>query len=158
MSATAVARILELLAEEEQLLRSLCALARDEQAALIASDYPRIEQLSLQMLELAGAIEAREAERSQRIRTLDPAIQSLDDFVTRAEDLGMTGAAPLRERLLELAHTLRELQEANARLLLNAIRLRDRWAAILGGHLAPTYGAGGEVTIQEGSSFVSRSA
>lgn len=158
MSAALARRILAILAEEERLLSSLCTLARDEQAALIASDYPRIEQLSLQMLELAAAIEDREAERMNLIRELDPAIQSLDDLVARAENLGMTDAAHLRQRLLEQAYALRELQETNARLVLNAIRLRDRWAAILGGHLSPTYGAGGEVTIQEGSGFVSRSA
>lgn len=158
MNAAELGRILDLLAEEERLLGTLVTLALEEQRALIASDYPRIEAVSQRMLETVHAIEAREAERVNLVRAIAPGCETLDDLAALADNLGVTGFGETRDRLLERARELREAQEANARLVLAALRLRDRWAAILAGHLSPTYGPAGQTTLQEGSGFVSRSA
>jgi flagellar biosynthesis/type III secretory pathway chaperone len=158
VSTAALGRILDLLAEEERLLGELITLAREKQQALIASEYPRIEAVSHRMLETVRQVETREAERMKLLGTLAGPCETLDDLVALAEDHGVTGFEVARDRLLERARELREAQEANARLVLGAIRLRDRWAAILSGHLAPTYGPAGQTTLQEGSGFVSRSA
>jgi flagellar biosynthesis/type III secretory pathway chaperone len=158
MTAAALSHVIDLLLEEERLLAALVTLALEEQQALIASDFPRIESVSHQMIETAREIEAREEERRALLASLGPDIESLDDLAALAENLGVTGFAPTRDRLLQRAGELRAAQEANARLVLSAIRLRDRWASILSGHLSPTYSPQGQTTLQERSGFVSRSA
>lgn len=158
MSAEVYARVLDLLREEERLLGELVGLALEKQRALIASDYPAIESAAAHMLEAARRIDARSEERMNLLRTIGEDTATLDDIAARAENLGMNGFAPVRQRLLEQAARLREVQEANARLVLSAIRLRERWAAILAGHLSPTYSPQGQATLQDGSGFVSRTA
>ncbi len=158
MSAALFREVLAVLRDEEQLLVALVGLARDEQRALIAADYPRVEAVSQQMLETVRRIEAREADRLDLLRTAGLAFHSLDELAARAENLGVHGFTDIRERLAARALELRELQEANARLVLNAIRIRDRWAAILAGHRSPTYSPSGQAAPQEGSGFVSKTA
>lgn len=158
MSAQVYAHVLDLLREEEHLLGQLVALAREAQRALVASDYPAIEATAAHMLEAAGRIETRSAERMNLLRTIGQETATLDQIATSAENLGVQGLHEIRERLLTQAAHLRDLQEANARLVLGAIRIRERWAAILAGHLSPTYSPQGQTTLQEGSGIVSRTA
>lgn len=158
MNAQVYAQVLDLLREEEHLLAQLVALAREAQRALIASDYPAIEATAAHMLEAARRIETRSAERTNLLRTIGQEAATLDQIATHAENLGVQGFHHIRQRLLTQAAHLSDLQEANARLVLGAIRIRERWAAILAGHLSPTYSPQGQPTLQEGSGLVSRTA
>lgn len=158
MTAALLREALAILRDEEQLLAALVGLAREEQRALIAADYPRVEAVSQQMLEAVRRIEAREADRLNLLRTVGLAFHTLDDLAAHAENLGVEGFAEVRERLAARALELREVQEANARLVLNAMRVRDRWAAIVAGHTSPTYSPTGQAAQQEGPGFVSKTA
>jgi hypothetical protein len=61
-------------------------------------------------------------------------------------------------RLVARAAELKEAQEGNARLLLSAMRLQEKWMNMFGALASPTYGADGLQEPQHGRRFVSRSA
>jgi hypothetical protein len=64
----------------------------------------------------------------------------------------------VRESLIARAAELRDLQEANARLILNAAKLRERWYGMLAGMSSPTYGSGGKQEFRQARDIMSRSA
>lgn len=159
MTAAAVlTSVLSLLLEEETQLARLITLALDEQAALLDSNFDRITGTSAAMIDAANAIEAIEAERIALLRSIGAQDLTIEELLPLAEEFGINGFAEARLALSARARELRDAQERNATLLLNAMKLRDRWANLLGGFSSPTYGAQGLRTPGEGSGFVSRSA
>jgi len=156
--AAALQEVLSILCEEEEALAELLALALQEQEALIASDSERISVTSALMLEAAGRIERLEATRLNLLRTFDADSLTLEELLPLADDLGVQGFAAARLHLVARAQELKDAQEQNARLLLNAMKLRDRWANLLGGYVAPGYGADGHRRANETRGTVSRSA
>ncbi|MEO8538507.1 MAG: flagellar protein FlgN [bacterium] len=150
--------VLALLKEEEDALSGLLDLAIDEQSALIDSDFDRISSVSNQMLESASKIDAIEARRLNLLRTVHAESMTLEELLPLAEDLGINGFALARGQMLARARELKEAQEQNARLLLNAMKLRDRWANLLGGFAAPGYSNKGRRNTNASRGTVSRSA
>lgn len=158
-SAAALEEILAMLCEEEHALCSLITLALEEQQALVNSDFESVATISAGMLDAAGAIEAIEANRLILLRTFGAEDLTLEELLPLADDLGVRGFAEARLRLGARAQELRDAQEQNARLLLNAMKLRDRWANLLGGYLAPGYSRdGGRQSAADTRGTVSRSA
>jgi hypothetical protein len=158
-SAAVLEEVLALLCEEEKALTALIALALDEQQALVESDFDGVATISAGMLDAANAIEAIEANRLILLRTFGADELTLDQLLPLADDLGVSGFAAARLRLGARAQELRDAQEQNARLLLNAMKLRDRWANLLGGYIAPGYSrSGGRQPAGESRGTVSRSA
>lgn len=157
-AAHVLERVLELLLHEERHLSRLLALALEEQSALLESNFDRITATSAAMIEAANAIEALESERLNLLRTIGAEDRTIEDLLSLADDLGITGFAEARLALSVRARELKDSQERNANLLLNAMKLRERWANMLGGFTSPTYGAQGKRTARDGSGFVSRSA
>lgn len=151
-------RVLELLIHEERYLSMLLALALEEQSALLESNFERITATSAAMIEAANAIEALESERLNLLRTIGAEDRPIEELLSLADDLGIPGFAEARLALSVRAHELKDAQDRNANLLLNAMKLRERWTNMLGGFTSPTYGAQGKRTARDGSGFVSRSA
>jgi hypothetical protein len=149
--------ILAVLARQELALGELIELAVAEQHALVTSDFAAIQDVSGRMLAVSQAIDELDGEREELVHQLD-AGQTLESLVPLADTLGRPGVREARERLLAKAGELRSAQEANARLVLNAVKLRERWYSHLAGMSSPTYGAEGRQEFQQGREIVSRSA
>ena len=158
MQAEVLAEVLALLCEEEEQLAGLIGLALDEQQALVQSDFEGISSISARMLDSANAIEGIEARRMNLLRSAGAEALTLEELLPLADDLGVEGFARARLSLGARARELRDAQEQNARLLLNAMKLRDRWANLLGGYLAPNYGSDGRRNVSDSRGTVSRSA
>ena len=156
--AELLASVLELLLEEERQLAGLFDLALQEQSALIESDFDRISRVSESMQELASNIESLEVKRLNLLKTAGAEALSLQELLPLADDLGVGGFAAARLQLVARAQELRDAQEQNARLLLNAMKLRDRWANLLGGLVAPGYSSDGRRNSTATRGTVSRSA
>jgi flagellar biosynthesis/type III secretory pathway chaperone len=156
--AAVLEQVLALLCEEEQALASLLTLALDEQQALIESDFEEISAVSTRMQDAAEAIERIEANRLNLLRSVGAEALTLEELLPLADDLGVEGFADIRLQLGARAQEVRDAQEQNARLLLNAMKLRDRWANLLGGHLAMGYGSDGRRHTGDSRGTVSRSA
>ncbi|MCL4240890.1 MAG: flagellar export chaperone FlgN [Dehalococcoidia bacterium] len=157
-AAAALEQVLGLLIDEERQLSRLIALALEEQTAVLESGFDRITAISAAMLEAANAIEALESRRLSLLRTIGAEDLTIEGLLPLADDLGVAGFADARLRLSVRARELKDAQERNASLLVNAMKLRDRWANMLGGLASPTYGAQGQRTARDGTGFVSRSA
>lgn len=158
MPAELLASVLELLLEEERQLTRLLDLALQEQSALVESDFDRIAHVSESIQEAAAGIEALEAKRLKLLKTAGADALSLQELLPLADDLGVDGFAEARLQLVARARELKDAQEQNARLLLNAMKLRDRWANLLGGFVAPGYGSNGRRETSAARGTVSRSA
>ena len=160
MTATPVMlqEVLEILLAEEQELCVLLTLALEEQQALIESDFPRLTEVSARMFEVSGTVESLESSRLNLLRSAGLRGESIEELLPLADDLGVDGFAEARLRMAASAQELRDAQETNARLLLNAIKLRDRWENMFSGLASPTYGAQGQRNLRDGSGYVSRSA
>lgn len=156
--AELLASVLELLLEEERQLAGLFDLALQEQSALIESDFDRISRVSESMQDLASNIESLEVKRLNLLKTAGAEALSLQELLPLADDLGVGGFAAARLQLVARAQELRDAQEQNARLLLNAMKLRDRWANLLGGFVAPGYSSDGRRQTSAQRGTVSRSA
>lgn len=156
--AEVLASVLELLLEEERRLSNLLELALQEQSALIESDFDRISEVSERMQDAAAGIESLEARRLNLLKTVGADALTLQELLPLADDLGVGGFAAARLQLVARAQELREAQEQSARLLLNAMKLRDRWANLLGGFVAPGYSSDGRRQSSASRGTVSRSA
>ena len=150
--------ILEVLLEEEQGLLRLNALALAEQAALISSDYDEIERVSNEMHIVADQIEAAEVSRVRMMSAVGGTEATLKDILPLAETQGVTGLGEASTRMILLADQVRQEQESNARLLLGAVKLRERWVNHVAGMHASTYGAEGKQQLRQSRGIVSRSA
>ncbi|MBI5948343.1 MAG: flagellar protein FlgN [Chloroflexi bacterium] len=146
------------LLEEERELALLVALALEEQEALILSDAEAVTAVSTRMLSAAGRMEAIEARREAILAEAGYAGSTLTNILPVAAESGMTTLADSRDRLVSLASDLRDAQERNARLILGALRIRERWANMLASMGAPTYAASGRAAPRDGSTYLSKSA
>ena len=156
--AAVLEEVLALLCDEEQALGRLLSLALDEQQALVQSNFDAIETVSARMVEVAESIERSEARRLNLLRSVGADSLTLEELLPLADDLGVSGFAEARLQLGARAQELKDAQELNARLLLNAMKLRDRWANLLGGYLAPGYGSDGKRNVSDARGTVSRIA
>lgn len=156
--AQALRAILTLLLQEEQGLLRLNALALAEQAALVSSDYAEIERVSNEMNLVADQVETLELERARMMGAVGEADATLRELLPLADLHGVEGLRAASGRLIELADQLREAQEDNARLLLSAVKLRERWVNLFAGMRASTYGSEGKQEIRQTRGIVSRSA
>ncbi len=156
--ATLDALLKTLLAEEECLGR-LVALAVEEQHALMMSDHQAIESISANMHRAADGLDELEREREVLMRTIDPDGATLADLMPVAREHGVEGFDAARASILDRVADLRTAQERNARLILGAVRLQERWMNVIGG-LAPasTYGSGGRQDPGQRRGFVSKTA
>lgn len=139
-------------------MAALFSLVLHEQSALIESDFERIADVSERMQEAAAGIEALETKRLNLLKTVGADALSLQELLPFADDLGVGGFAAARMQLAARAQELKDAQEQNARLLLNAMKLRDRWANLLGGLVAPGYSSDGRRNSTATRGTVSRSA
>ncbi len=150
--------LLFLLLREEEALLHLVQLAGREQAALISSDYALIESVSLEMADAAKALEGLERERETLMEAIGCGRGSVTDVSELAIQAGIAGFEPVRVRLLHAASELRDAQERNARLLLSAAKMRERWLSLLAGMASSTYGSEGRQELHQSRRFVSKSA
>jgi len=156
--AEVLREVLALLCEEELALAGLITLALDEQQALVESDFDAINAISARMLTVAETIERVEANRLNLLRSVGADGLSLEELLPVADDLGVHGFPEARLQLGARAQELRDAQEQNARLLLNAMKLRDRWANLVAGYFTPGYGSDGRRNVSDSRGTVSRSA
>ena len=150
--------ILAVLLEEEQGLLRLNALALAEQRALVCSDYEEIERVSNEMQVVADQIESGELRRARMMGAVGKPEATLSEILPLADLHGVDGLREASKRMILLAGQLREAQEGNARLLLSAVKLRERWVNHVAGMHASTYGAEGKQQIRQSRGIVSRSA
>lgn len=150
--------LLHLLLREEEALLNLVRLAGREQEALIASDYAAIESVSAEMAIAAQLLDGLERERETLLEAIGCRSGGLADVAEIALRAGVPGFEQARLRLLDAATELRDVQERNARLLLSAAKLRERWLSLLAGMASSTYGAEGRQELQQARRFVSKSA
>jgi flagellar biosynthesis/type III secretory pathway chaperone len=144
-----------LLAQEQHLGR-LLALAEEERRALIHGQYTLVEHVSAQMLEVAAEMDRLDADREALVHRLD-AGETLAKVEELADMLGMRRFGRTRKRLREQAERLRRAQETNARLILDATRIQERWYGLLTSMGPSTYGARGQHATK-GYGAVSKSA
>ena len=155
--AAALEALLDVLLRQEDALAELVSFAIEEQRAIVHSDYAAIHAASEKMLAVAQRIDDLESERSGVASRLGNP-ESLDELAGLADSLGIEGFSEARARLLDQAIALKRAQEANAALILNAVKLRERWLALVAGLASPTYGAAGRQELHQGRGLVSRSA
>lgn len=145
------------LRQQESLLGELVRLSKEEQDALVQSDFGAIHRASERMLAVSQDLDGLDAQRETLVTGFGP-IETLEELVPLAEALGVEAFTTLRDALMAKAGELRDLQEANARLILNASKLRERWYGMLAGLSSPTYGAGGKQEFRSARDILSRSA
>lgn len=150
-------QLLDVLLSQEGAMATLVQLAFEEQNAIVHSDYDAIHALSARMLAIADQLDKLDEKRVAITSRLGH-FESLEALIPVADTLGVDGFGDAHERLLRQATQLREAQEQNARLILGAVKLRERWLALLAGLGSPTYGAGGQQEMQQQRGIVSRSA
>jgi flagellar biosynthesis/type III secretory pathway chaperone len=144
-----------LLTQEEHLGR-LLALAEEERSALIHGDYVRVERVSEQMLAAAAEMDRLDADREALVHQLD-AGETLAKVEELADMLGVRRLGRARKRLRAQAERLRAAQETNARLILDATRIQERWYGLLTSMGPSTYGARGQQG-EKGYGAISKSA
>jgi hypothetical protein len=148
-------QLLATLAEEEARVLELVQLASRERDALVNSDYATLNAVTETMLQAAGRLDSCEERREALLAALGKEGAGLNEIVALAELHGMDGFSRKGEQLRESTAQLQELQEQNARLILSAAQLRERWLNMLTRLTSPAYGSGNEAS---GHRFLSRSA
>ncbi len=143
--------------EEELRLARLLEVAKEEQFALVHGDIAAMELASESMLAIAAEMDVLEVRREALVSRLD-AGTTLRDIASVADNLGVSTLHDTRSRLLSRLSALRDIQEANAGLILEGMRMRARWYQLLAGMSSPTYGAAGKQEMPTGRGVVSRSA
>lgn len=150
--------VLQTLLQEEAGLQDLVVLALQEQEALITSDYPAINRIGGEMLAVANRVEDLERERLALLEPLGSGGLHLDELAPSFEAAGVPGFAAARLRLIARANELREAQERNARLILAAVKLQERWMSMFAALSSPTYSADGSQDLRASRGLMSRSA
>ena len=151
-------RLLRVLVKEEGYLVELIELAKAEREALVGSDYAAITSVADEMVRVAAELDGIEEERALLLRELDaPEGATLKDLEPLAASAGADGLAEVRARMVARADELQASQEQNARLILAATQLRERWFNLLIGMNPATYSDKGKEE-RPGQRFVSRSA
>ncbi len=154
--STLLTRLLRTLIIEEELLTALAALSEAQQQALLQSAFITIESINEQMLAVASGLVPLEQERLEL--TIALGVGTLTEASQLAASAGVSGFGPAHERLRKAAARFRERQEGNAALVLNAMRLRDRWVNLLAGMISPTYGSAGKREVAQQRQIMSKSA
>jgi flagellar biosynthesis/type III secretory pathway chaperone len=155
----ALATLLKTLIAEEETLGRLVALALEEQHALMMSDRQAIERISANMHTVADGMDDLERQREALMSAIDATGATLADLVPLAEEHHIEGFDAARAALLQRVAELKEAQERNARLILGAVRLQERWMNVIGGlEPASTYGSAGRQDPGHRRGFVSKSA
>ncbi len=149
--------LLEVLAREAALLEELIELAREEQRALLSSDFPAIQYVSDRMLYTARRIDVLEEERESTVGLLQPGA-TLAELMPLAEEERVEGLAPMCDNLVQRLIDYRDIQERNAQLILASIKIRERWVGVLAGMAPQTYGSEGRGNIRQRNGLVSKSA
>lgn len=150
--------VLQTLLQEEAGLQELVVLAIQEQEALITSDYAAINRIGDDMLAVAHRVEDLERERQALLEPLSTGDLHLDALVPSFDAAGIPGFAAARLRLIARANELRDAQERNARLILAAVKLQERWMSMFAALSSPTYSADGSQDLQASRGLMSRSA
>lgn len=160
MTATAdvLHSVLATLLEEERELAALIVLAVQEQEALVASDFAAITSLSEAMLRTANGLDALEQRRAGLLSGIADADTPFEALIDLASEHSVPGFERARLALAARARELRDAQERNAVLLINAMKLHERWIGMFGSLTTSTYGAGGQQEQHRGRQFVSRTA
>lgn len=153
----ALQQLLETLEAEEEHILQLIELAGREREALVANDFSAMDDITGSMLGVAGELETCEERRASLLAELGRDGASLKELVALAEDEGIDGFSLRGERLEGAVGQLQELQEQNARLIISASNLRERWLGMLTRLASPTYTQRGHET-SAGARLVSRSA
>ncbi|MDZ7729059.1 MAG: flagellar export chaperone FlgN [Dehalococcoidia bacterium] len=109
------------------------------------------------MLAVAGELESCEELRATLLAEIGQEGASLKELVAVAEDEGIDGFSLRGDRLTGAVGQLQELQEQNARLIISASNLRERWLGMLTRLASPTYNQRGHEP-SAGARLVSRSA
>lgn len=143
---------------EESVLNDLLRSAEKMRDALIASDFALLEDVNAGMQSSASELERLEEARQALLTSLQDPPATLEEAFAFASELGLPALAASRARLASAALSLQQAQERNARLVLGAVRLRERWFNMLAGMVSPTYGSGGRQTPAPGRRLVSKSA
>jgi hypothetical protein len=146
------------LLDEEETLGPLLTLAGEEQDALVRSDFDAVDAISSRMTTVAAELEALELRREQLMESAGQSGCSFEELAEFADNHGVDGFDDARMRLGRAARELREVQECNANLILSAMRVRERWVALVAGLVPSTYGAEGRQHLKPGRGIVSRSA
>ena len=149
--------LLEVLGREEALLEELIELAREEQQALLSSDFPAIQHVSDRMLYAARRIDVLEEERESNVALLQPGA-TLEELMPLAEGEQVEGFGPMCDSLVKRLIDYRDIQERNAQLILASIKIRERWVGVLAGMAPQTYGSQGRGTVRQRNGLVSKSA
>lgn len=150
--------ILNVLSEEEGQLARLLGLALEEQRALMTSNVDALEEINARMIELADGLDVLENRRAVLLGEFAKDVETLSELTPLAQELGVDGFGPARERLVEAAVRLQRAQESNARLIMAAMRLGERWMNLAAGMASPTYGAAGKQRAGRSNGLMSRSA
>ena len=149
--------LLEVLGREKALLEELIELAREEQQALLSSDFPAIQYVSDRMLDAARRIDVLEEERESTVTFLRPGA-TLEELMPLAEEEQVEGLGPMCDNLVARLVDYRDIQERNAQLILASFKIRERWVGVLAGMAPQTYGAEGRGNIRQRNGLVSKSA
>jgi len=157
-AANVLEAVLNLLFEEEAQLARLLGLALEEQRALVTSNVGALEEINARMLELADGLDVIENRRVALLGEFAEDVETLGDLVPLAQQLGVDGFDAARERLVDAAVRLQQAQESNARLIMAAMRLGERWMNLAAGMTSPTYGAAGKRRAGRSNGLMSRSA
>lgn len=149
--------LLETLTVEEELLDALAGLAAAQGKALIENAFLTLESINEQMMAVARSLAPLEQERINHTRALG--VETLTEAAALAETCGIREFGATKARLLAAADTFRATQERNAILVLNAVRMRERWANLVAGVMnQQTYGSEGKRGQTQQRQIVSRSA
>jgi flagellar biosynthesis/type III secretory pathway chaperone len=150
--------VLSVLSEEEEQLARLLGLALEEQQALVTSNVDGLEEINTRMVELAAGLDVLEHRRVTLLGEFNEEVETLSELVPVAQELGVDGFGAARERLVDAAVRLQQAQESNARLIMAAMRMGERWMNLAAGMTSPTYGAAGNRRTGRSNGLMSRSA
>lgn len=146
------------LAREEAALTELLRQADATRDALIASDFAALESANRSMQSSTSELLRLGRERETLLVSFGGPGATLNDALALASELGLSLLEVRRQRLAATASLLQQAQERNARLVLGAVRLRERWFNMLAGMISPTYGSAGRQNPAASRRFVSKTA
>lgn len=152
-------RLKDVLELEEAVLSNLVREADRMRDGLIANDLETLQDATSRMDALSEDLGGLEQEREHLVECLGTAPISLNELCSLAETLGITGLSRARQRLAAAAANLQDAQERNARLVLGATRIQERWIRLIAGQAGGnTYGSTGAQHHDPRRGFVSKSA
>lgn len=137
--APGVGRLVEVINEEIRVFHELLDTLQQEQAAIVADDLARIEELAAQKAEGVTSAQRLEGERLRLVRTLseslevDPERTDLQRLIDVVEGRHAEELARMRQVLLDLNGKIRRTNDNNAFLIRQSLRYTERCIDILTG-------------------------